>query len=263
MTVGFQGERGAFSEEAARALLGDVDVRGFRTFDDLVRAVGAGEVSCGLLPCENSIAGSIARAYDLLAQHPDVTIIDETTHAIRQCLIGVPGASLQRLTTIASHPVALEQCRRFLAGLPRAAVVSVDDTAGAVREMMELGDPQRGAIGPALAADVYGAAVLEHAIEDDPDNTTRFFVIAAGGQARRCLGRACLMVSLPHRQGSLHAALGVLARENLNLRSLVARPNRLRPFEYVFYLEFDISASTDVRALASELSTESRVLGCY
>ncbi|MGC2244083.1 MAG: prephenate dehydratase domain-containing protein, partial [Candidatus Aquilonibacter sp.] len=112
MLVGFQGEPGAFSEEAAAGLFGAIESRGYPTFDALVDAVDAGEVPCGLLPCENSIHGPVTRAYDLLYAHPRVAIIDETVHRIVQTLIGIEGASLDDIRRVESHPVALEQCRR-------------------------------------------------------------------------------------------------------------------------------------------------------
>lgn len=133
MTVGYQGEPGAFSEAAALALLGDVETRGFVTFDDVVDAVESGEVDTGLLPCENTIYGSIARTYDLLLQHPTLHIVDETTHRIVQCLVGVHGATLETIRVVASHPVTLEQCRGFFRKNPQLRAEIVEDTAGAVR----------------------------------------------------------------------------------------------------------------------------------
>jgi len=178
VTVGFQGESGAFSEAAALALFGAVGTRGFGTFDALVAAVDVGVVDAGLIPCENTIYGSIARTYDLLAEHRDVRIVGETTYAVVQALIGCPGATVDGLESVASHPVALEQCRAFLAAHPGLRVRTVADTAGAVREMMEAGDPRAAAIGPAPAAARYGASVLLPSVQDDVENVTRFFAIA-------------------------------------------------------------------------------------
>src|SRR5215469_9062651 len=127
MNVGFQGEPGAFSEEAILALLGRVETRGYRTFDELVAAVDKGEVSHGLLPCENTIAGPITRAYDSLAKYPSIHIVDQTIHQIEQCLIGLEGANIEGLERIASHPVALEQCNQFLSRHPHAEAMSVHD----------------------------------------------------------------------------------------------------------------------------------------
>lgn len=261
--VGFQGEPGAFSEEAAIALFGQARTTGFQSFDALVQAVESGQVELGLLPCENTIYGPIARAYDLLLLHPGVHIVDETTHRVVQALIGVPGAQIDTVECVASHPVALEQCRAFLARHPSIQVRTVDDTAGAVREVVERADRRFAAIGPALAARRYGAQILADAIQDDAENLTRFFAIARDPAPRRNLGRACLAFGLPHEPGSLYTALGKLASRSLNLRSLVARPTRANPFEYTFYAEIECPPQFDVAALAQELSPQARVLGRY
>jgi prephenate dehydratase len=263
MTVGFQGESGAFSEEAATALLGDVRTRGFLTFDALIDAVDAREVDMGLLPCENSIHGAVARAYDVLYDHPSVTIVDEAVHRIVQTLVGAPGARIANLSRIESHPVAIEQCRRFLNSLSEVEVVAVADTAGAVRGVVESADPSRAAIGPEAAAVRYGGVVLADAIQDEPENYTRFFLIQHGGQPRRRLGRAVVAFALPHEPGSLHRALGRFASRNLNLRSLVARPLPKRPFEYVFYAEFDCPERAEAKQIAGSLSSSARLLGWY
>ena len=240
MRVGYQGEPGAFSEEAIVALFGEVPAQGFFDFDALVDAVDRGAVDVGLLPCENSLFGSIARSYDLLFEHPGVTIAAETVHPVVQCLIGMPGAGAGTLESIASHPVALEQCRTFLATLPRVTVVPAADTAGAVREMMARGDAAHGAIGPALSARRYGGVVLAHGVQDSADNATRFFAIARRPiEGLRASGKACLAFHLAHEAGSLYRALGTLSERALNLRNLVVRPRRDRPFEYTFYAEID------------------------
>jgi len=263
MIVGYQGEPGAFSEEAALALLGAVQTRGFPTFDELVRSVDATEAAFGILPCENTIAGPIARAYDLLAEFANVAIVDETTHRVEQCLIGTRETDIERLERVASHPVALEQCRTFLQRHPQWRIDVAQDTAGSIRSVIESGDPRAGAIGPALAARRYGGQVLEAGIQDDADNFTRFFLISADKTPRRALGRACLALTLAHEPGSLHNALGAIAQRGLNIRSLVARPNRKGAFEYTFYLEIEAPPELDVRSFAGQLGSGTRLLAHY
>lgn len=264
MTVGYQGEPGAFSEEAAIALLGEsIHTRGYRTFEDLVNAVDAREVRYGLLPCENSIVGQIAEAYDLLGRHTGVSIVDETTHHVQQCLIGMLGAEANELERVASHPVALDQCRRFLAAHPRLKVDIVEDTAGAVRSVLETANLRAAAIGSALAAERYGATVLGRGIQDDADNTTRFFLISgANDEPSRDPRRACVALTLPNEPGSLHRALSPIAEAGLNLRALLARPNRERPFQYRFYLEID-ATNTELQKVTDALGTQARILGRY
>lgn len=263
MVVGFQGEAGAFSEAAAVALFGAVKTVGFADFDALVEAVDAGAVDAALIPCENTIYGSIARTYDLLSQYDGLRIVDETTHRITQALMGTPDAQLDRIERITSHPVALEQCRAFLATRSHVAVEAVPDTAGAVRAMMERGDPATAAIGPAPAAERYGAKVLVPNVQDDVENVTRFFAISRDHAPRRDLGRACIALDLPHQAGSLHAALGVAAERGLNLRSLIARPARGRPFHYRFYLELDRPEGATIEALREAFGSRMQLLGSY
>lgn len=263
VAIGFQGEPGAFSEEAILALFGNVTARGYADFDALVRAVESREIEYGLLPCENTIFGSIARSYDLLSAHPAVKIVDETTHRIVQCLTGTPDATLERIETVASHHVALEQCREFFARYPHLRAVPVADTAGAVREIVQAGDPRRAAIGPALAARRYGGTLLLEGIQDGIENVTRFFAISATAVPRRNLGRACLAFHLAHEPGSLHAALGVFAVHRTNLRNLVVRPRRDRPFEYTFYTEIDLPGDADLDELAQSVAHDAQILGRY
>jgi prephenate dehydratase len=264
LRVGFQGEPGAFSEQAARALFGErVETFGCVDFDELVRAVDAGEIECGLLPCENTIFGPIARSYDLLLRYPAVTIVDETSHAIVQCLIGTPGSTLDSIDRVLSHPVALEQCGAFLKARPNLRIEPVEDTAGAVRTIAERGDPRCAAIGPRLAAELYGGVVLDEAIADESENVTRFFVISRKRESRRSLGRLCATFSLSHEPGSLYRALGGIAACNINLRSLLARPKRGAPFEYRFVAEMDLPPNLDGASIVIPGALDIRILGQY
>ena len=262
MIVGFQGEPGAFSEEAVAGLFESVETHGYATFDALVEAVDAAEIPMALLPCENSIHGPVTRAYDLLYAHPSVRIVDETVHRIVQTLIGVPGATLAHVCRVESHPVALEQCRRFLASLDGVDAVPVADTAGAVRDIVLRGDRACAAIGPGACAQRYGGIVIADAIQDQAENYTRFFAIAKNAGPRRRLGRAVLAFVLPHRPGSLHAALGAFAERDFNLRALVARPLPSRPFEYVFYAELDCPDETEAEAMVAKIGA-CKLLGWF
>ena len=263
LSVGFQGEPGAFSEEAARALLGDIDARGFATFDDLVAAVDANDVTYGLLPVENTIYGSIARSYDLLWSRRRIRIVDETTHRISQCLVGLTNATIAGVGRVASHPVAIEQCRRFLASLQKAKVAVVEDTAAAVRMVIEHGDPAQAAIASASAAKRYGGTVLASDIQDDADNFTRFFLIQRDGTPRRNSGQACMALILPHETGSLNKALQTFAEAGCNLRSLVARPDRKSAFNYIFYIEFQCDGKTTPLDMLHSLGNSAELLGVY
>jgi prephenate dehydratase len=266
VTVGFQGEAGAFSEEAALALLGDVRPLGYLNFDALVEAVDTASVTFGLLPVENSIYGQIARSYDLLWMHPGLHVVDETVHHVVQALIGTPQAVLEGIREVRSHPVALEQCRLFLEEHPAWHTVVVEDTAGAVREIMERRDPAVAAIGPASSAKRYGAVVLRDSVQDDFDNFTRFFLIARDPTPRRNLGRACVAVGLlrSEKPGTLRDALSAFADEAINLRSILSRPSRSGPFTYRFYCELEgIGEGPKLERALARIDGEAKILGIY
>lgn len=262
-TIGYQGTEGAFSEEAARAVLGRAWCRGFETFDELVAAVDRKEVTYGLLPVENTIYGSIARSYDLLSEHRNVRIVDETSSRISQCLIGLEGTDLGGITRVSSHPVALDQCRRFLKQLSRAEVVVESDTAAAIAGVIQRGDVSHAAIGSQAAAERYGGAILAAGIQDASENYTRFFLIERDGHPRRNRGKACMTLTLPHTRGSLRDALGVLADAECNLTALVARPDRRGPFNYIFYVEFVCAGKAQPLDVLRSLGSSARLLGMY
>lgn len=264
-TVGYQGEPGAFSEEAAGELVpGLQEARGFRTFAALIDAVDGGAIDAALLPIENSISGQIAANYDLLWNHPALAIVDETVHRVVQSLIGVPGAAIEEIVEVRSHPVALEQCERLFAAHPQWRRTVVDDTAGAVREIVAQGDRGIAAIGSRSAARRYGAAILAEGVQDNPENFTRFFLIRRDAAERRRLGRACVALALADRPGSLRDALSAFADQRLNLRSLVSRPAPdAGPFKYRFYCEIDRAEPQALAAALAQIDGETRLLGAY
>jgi prephenate dehydratase len=261
MTVGFQGEAGAFSDAAARRLRPGAETRGYPSFDALVAAVDGGEIDAALLPVENSIAGSIARSYDLLWEYRNLHAIAETAFPVEMNLIGTLDADEGNIREIRSHPVALEQIHRFAGTRPQWKRVAVADTAGAVAEIVALGDPTIAAVGPALAADLYGAKVLRAAIQDDPRNFTRFYLLARTAQPRGPLG--CVAIEVENRPGTLRDALSAFADRGLDLRSLVARPNHVDPFHYRFFFEIGDLDRERLDAALVALDGPSRVIGIF
>jgi prephenate dehydratase len=262
-TVAYQGEPGAFSDDAARRLVPGAETYGYATFDAAARAAQSGETDFALLPIENSISGAVPRAYDLLWDDPRLSIVDEIVYRVEQNLIGLPGTTIESLREVRSHPVALEQCRTFLAAHPGLHPVIVADTAGAVREISAARDVTSGAIASRLAAERYGAQVLAAGIQDVADNFTRFFLIARDAPARSAPSRACVALALAHRPGSLRDGLAVFADLGLNLRTLVSRPTLGEPFTYRFYCEIEnVDRGTLERALA-RIDGSARLLGLY
>jgi prephenate dehydratase len=259
--VGYQGHAGAFSDVAARTLVPDVQTRGYGSFDAVAEAVAAGEVEYGVLPVENAIAGPVPRNYELLWEHPSLRICGETTLAIELSLIGTPGASEAQVREIRSHPVALEQVRRYAEahGWEQSAA---SDTAGAVREVVALGDPTVAAIGPALAAELHGGTILARAVQDEAENYTRFFLIERASPGDEG-DRACVGIAVQDRPGSLRDALSAFADRAMDLRFLIARPDRKVPFRYRFFVELTNVDDARLRAALTAIGGEQRILGRY
>lgn len=180
--VAFQGERGAFSEEAALKLLGpDIELVPQRTFELLFGSIGNGEADYVLAPFSNTIAGPVQASLDLLQRSP-LLALDEVEIQIEQHLIGCPDATLTNIETVQSHPVALAQCKRFFAEHPRLKPFDADDTAGSVAEIVRRGDATRAAIAGRRAAELYGASIIRESIQDRPENLTRFVLLAMKGK---------------------------------------------------------------------------------
>ena len=180
--VAFQGERGAFSEEAAMKLLGDeVELVPRKTFSDLFNSLENRIADYLLAPVENSIAGVIQPSVDLLLSS-SLAVVDEVEIKIEQHLIGCPGANFETIETVQSHPVALAQCSRFFETNPRLHSLIADDTAGSVAEIIRLRDPKRAAIAGQRAADLYGASIIRRSIQDQTENYTRFVLLSASTQ---------------------------------------------------------------------------------
>ncbi len=262
-TVAYQGEPGAFSEDAARRLVADAEPRGYTTFDDVIDAVESGANDLALLPVENSIYGPIARAYDLLWEHPALHVVDEIVYHVIQSLIGTIDTTIETIVEVRSHPVALEQCRLLFDAHPSWRRAIVDDTAGAVRDVVARGDRTIAAIAHASAAARYGARVLREGVQDDPDNATRFFLVSRERPQTTQGKRACIIVELHDRPGSLRDALSAFADRDMNLRSLVARPSHRGAFRYRFTCELENVANDRLAAAITAIGGEARVVGIY
>ena len=259
--VAYQGHPGAFSDVAARELVAAAATRGYASFDAVADAVTAGEVEYGVLPVENAIAGPVPRNYELLWEHPALRIRGETTLPIELCLIGTVGANEAGIREVRSHPVALEQVRRYVdtRGWERSTAT---DTAGAVREIVAAGDPALAAIGPALAAEIHGGTILARNVQDESKNYTRFFLIARGdGEASG--ERACVGISVQDRPGSLRDALSAFADRAIDLRFLIARPDRRIPFRYRFFVELTNVDDDRLAAALAAIGGDQRVFGRY
>jgi len=265
--IAFQGERGAFSEEAAVKLLGeDIELVPRATFEALYSSMQEGLADYVLAPIENSLAGSVHRSYDLLVSS-GLHIQAEVVIPIVHNLIGIPGATFERIRQVLSHPVALAQCERFFASHPSIKRVATDDTAGSVREIMTAADPTRAGIASRRAAKVYGGVILREHLEDHPENYTRFLLLATSADVPENADKLSLVLHLAHKPGSLCSALGVFARRNLNLMKIESRPIPGSPWSYCFYLDLQASLKDQgtLEALdeLKQFTDSVKVLGCY
>ncbi len=260
-TVAYQGHAGAFSDVAARELVPGAETRGYGSFDATAAALDAGEADYAVLPVENAIAGPVPRNYELLWEHPAFRIRGETTLAIELCLIGSSGTNETTIREVRSHPVALEQVRRYVAkhGWEQSTTT---DTAGAVREIVALGDPAVAAVGPALAAEIHNGTILARGIQDEAENYTRFFLIERGDTPVHG-DRACVGIAVEDRPGSLRDALSAFADRAIDLRFLIARPDRRVPFRYRFFVELANVDDTRLTAALAVIGGEQRILGRY
>ncbi len=265
--VAFQGERGAFSEEAAVKLLGEeITLVPRPTFEAAFSAIGDGLADYLLAPIENSLAGSVHRSFDLLVDS-NLNILAEVVIPIAHNLIAAPGAKFEEIAVVESHPVALAQCEQFFIANPRLKRVVAEDTAGSVRTVMSAADKTRAAIAGRRAAEIYGGAILREHLEDNSENYTRFLLLSPTPDAPENADKLSLVFQLDHRPGALYHALEPFARRGTNLMKIESRPVHGSPWQYRFYLDLQASRrDPEVAAALAELENlvvDLRILGSY
>jgi prephenate dehydratase len=265
MTIAYQGEPGAFSEAAARRIEHDAQLAPCRSFEEVFDAVEAGTATHGILPFENSIGGSIHRNYDLLLAH-DLPIVAEVELPVVHHLLALPGATLNGLRRVYSHPQGLAQCERFLRTLQNVEIIATYDTAGSAKMVADAGLKDAAAIASARAGEVFGLVSLAASIQDFDDNITRFLVVGRT-PLTTVPDKTSIVFSLPNEPGSLFKALSVFALRGIDLTKLESRPIPGRPWEYLFYVDLGIARDevACARALAhlGEFAPMLRTLGTY
>lgn len=268
--IAFFGTEGSFTYLAARSHFPDsTNFTPCTQFGEVFRRVVDGSATYGVVPIENSLAGSIYDNYDNLAQY-DVKIIGETSLRIEHALMVHPdfaGQSPADISEVYSHQKALEQCGVFLDAHPGARRIAYNDTAASAKLIAEKGaDTTWAAIAHPDNAALYGLTILQHNIEDNPHNHTRFVVIAKTIAEDAAANKCSLLLTLPHTAGSLSRALTYLAGQDANLTKIESRPQPEKPFEYVFYLDFvsqDAAAITSIIEGLRPLTESLNVLGIY
>lgn len=272
LRVAYQGVEGSYSHLTSQRRYagrrGGVLLTGYATIRQAVAALRAGEADAALLPIENSMAGSINETYDALAEG-GLAIHAEEISRVEHCLLGLPGASLEGLRRVLSHPQALAQCESFLSTLPWAAAQPEFDTAGSAFKVKELGDPSLAAIASESAARLFGLEILKKGIEMQSGNATRFVEVALESLPSPATGpcKTSLVISVDHAAGALGQVLTEFGRRGLQLAKIESRPVQTDAWRYRFYL--DVEAHADAPAMVAALeairphTAELRLLGTY
>ena len=265
MKVAFQGEPGAYSELAVFNYFGDVETLPCESFDAVFDAVNAQKCDAGLIPIENSLAGSIHQNYDLLLRN-QLHIVGEYLLRVRHCLIAMPDVKMADIKKAISHPQALGQCAAYLRSHGIKAE-QVYDTAGSVKILKESGDRDTAAIASRRAAELYGMNILEEGIEDNPENFTRFLAIRSEAVVPKEESKTSIVFTLKNQPGSLFKAMSVFALRDIDLTKIESRPLQGKPWEYLFYVDFIGATHEEIsrRALdhLGEYAVTLRVLGSY
>ena len=274
ITIAYQGEPGAYSEEALHANYPQASAEAFRTLRHAFHRVADQSVDLALVPIENSQAGSVLETYDLLLEYR-VLVVGEIALQVDHCLLALPGAARSDLKRVLSHPQALAQCEAFIVrdGLE---AIPVYDTAGAARQVQREGRADQAAIASRRAAELYGLEVVAERIQTVQENVTRFFLISRRGPRRpkpppikrKRLGwKTSVVCAVRNEAGALHALLGCFNTHGVNLSKLESRPRRDPAWEYVFYLDLDGRRSEKPVAAAlrdaRRVTTFLQVLGTY
>lgn len=232
--VSFQGERGAYSEDAAISFFGNqVETIPFATFAQAVEAAENGNTEFVVLPVENSLEGSVGESYDLLLS-TSLNVVGEIYYRVKHCLIGFD--ILQNIDTIYSHPQALGQCRKFIQKY-KFKIVPAYDTAGSVKIIKELNKKNIACIASKRASEIYGVPVIAEGIEDNQNNYTRFLVLSKTKAPDG--NKTSIIFSIKHQAGTLFNILKEFNEYKINLTKIESRPNKSTPWEYNFYVDFD------------------------
>ena len=238
VVVAFQGEPGAYSEQAVRQHFGaEVAALPCRGFREIFQAIQDGRAGHGMLPVENSLAGTVIPAYDLLIDH-DLRLQAEVVLRVEHCLMAPAGVNLSDVKRVKSHHQALAQCEQTLRRLGMEPVEHYD-TAGAARDLAAQPEPATAVIASELAAQTYNLEILARNVEDLDFNYTRFFVLGRNEPPRQDPSKTSIVFTTRHVPGALHAVMGELADRNLNLTKIESRPRRNRPWHYLFYVDFE------------------------
>ncbi len=265
MRVAFQGEPGAYGEQAIFNYFGNVETKPCESFDVVFDSVVSDACEFGLIPIENSLAGSIHQNYDLLLRH-DLHIVGEYPLRVRHCLIAMPGVKKEEIKKAISHPQALGQCAAYLRNLG-IKPETVYDTAGSVKLLKASGERATAAIASRRAAELYEMQIIEEGIEDNAENYTRFLAVSKNAIQPEGEAKTSIVFTLKNQPGSLFKAMSVFALRDIDLTKIESRPLQGSPWEYLFYIDFIGAAHEETVRKAldhlGEYALMLRVLGSY
>ena len=265
-TVACQGIEGAYSQIACDRLFKAPSIMYFQSFDHVFKAVESGMCQYGILPIENSTAGSVNAVYDLMIRH-NFSIVRSARLKVSHNLLAKPGTKLEDIRDVYSHEQALHQCAGYLAGLKNVAVHVVENTAVAARMVAQSDRSDVAALSSRFCAEQYDLEIVQDNVQDQDNNYTRFICISKKPEIYPGADRTSLMMTLPHKPGTLYNVLAKFYALNINLQKLESRPLPSREFEFMFY--FDVEASVyapEMEKLFRDLEAESeqlRYLGTY
>lgn len=273
LRIAFQGEHGAYSEQAIRQVFDDQSQTvPLHSFSDVFEAVMDGGCKYGMVPVENTLGGTINENLDLLNSHPGITVVGEKQIRIVHNLIGLPGSTIDGIRKVYTHPQGLAQCAVFLSEqMPQAEAIPFFDTAGAVGHVARLKDPSCAAIASAVAASFHGLQILRESIETNSSNYTRFYVICREEHAQifrsaMPTDRVAMVFSVGDHPGALFDALQILSRHGMNMKKLESRPIPGKPWEYAFFVEAEMIAKPQFAKAMDELAvacSSLRTLGTF
>ncbi len=235
--VSYYGDEGSYSEEAALKFFNNVSTIPCRRFRGVFENVLRGVSEFGVIPVENSLEGSVGEVYDLFREY-DVMIFGEVQLRVSHNLMALPGVDLRDIRYVYSHPQALAQCGKYLSSLG-VELIHYHSTSSAVKMIKEKQLRDSAAVGSLRAAEIYGMSVLARGIEDNPNNFTRFLVLALRDHEPTGYDKTSIIIGLPHIPGSLYRALEEFAVRGINLTKIESRPSKEKAWEYVFIIDFE------------------------
>lgn len=263
----FQGADGAYSQAAMQTYFGD-EVSSFSvdTFRDAMSAIEEGRADFAVLPIENSTAGIVSEIYDLLVEFENY-IVGEQIIKIEHCLLGAPGAKIEDIKTVYSHPQSLMQSARYLNEHPNWQQISMQNNAYAARKVAQDADASQAAVASAFAGNIYGLEILEQGIQQAESNSTRFIIVTNQKVFRQDAHKISICFEIPHESGSLYHILSHFIYNNLNMTKIESRPIEERNWEYRFFVDFegnlaDSAVKNALRGLREE-ARNMKILGNY